>query len=150
MQRPLLLSILSLSLILTACRGKLAGTATLTGNGEAEARFQSTGGKLTLWADTDGKWEGGENSHMDVRYDIEILQQGKTIGRLTCNTADVSTSVCGTHIDMGGSHSADCELKLPCPVPNVPAGETVFRVKATTGPNVKSTKKVSLNIRAGS
>ena len=144
------LSLLTFALLLVACRGKIAGTVPLAGDGDAEANIQTTGGKLTLWADTDGKWEGSENTKIDIRYDIEILQQGKSLARLTCQTSDANTSVCGTHTNIMGQHDADCELKLRCDVPAIPAGETVFRVKGTTGTNVKMIRKMSLNVRSGS
>ena len=133
---------------LVACRGKLLASAQLTGPGTAEGRFRSTGRKIALWADTDGKWTGPKSSRMDVRYDVDIVQNGTKIGSFVCGTQENgSSTVCGTHSDIMGKHDGDCEVSLDCALPEIPAGETVMRVRATTGPNVKLVRKMSLNVR---
>ena len=136
---------------LAGCRGKVLASAELTGPGIAEAQFIATGGKATLWADLDGAWSGTKNSQMEVRYEVELVQNGATIGSLVCDTKANrgSSSVCGTHSDIHGEHEGDCEISLDCPLPQLPAGATVMRVKATTGSNVKSVKRMSLNLRGG-
>lgn len=143
---PLRFVLLALALCSLGCRGKMLATAELRGAGTAEARFAATTAKLALWADTDGKWRGGKR--FPVSYDIAVTADGKRLGHVTCSTASVSLSVCGTSVTIGSSHSADCELKMGCSLPALPAsGAVVLRVTARLGPGVESTKKVSLNVR---
>lgn len=138
--------LLALALLSTGCRGKMLATAELRGAGTAEARFAATSAKLTLWADTDGKWRS--TKRLPVSYDIAVTVDGKSVGHVSCSTADVSVSVCGTSVTIGSSHSADCEMKMSCSLPALPAsGAVVLRVTAKLGPGVESTTNVSLNVR---
>lgn len=140
--------LLTLGLLLGGCRGKKLGTAELHGPGLAETMIQASGKKkLALWADLDGKWTGSDNSNMEIVYEVDVLQNGKPLGHLSCSTADSSTRVCGTVMTVNDSHDADCELALPCKVPPVAAGDVIFKVKATLGSNAKSVRKMSLNVR---
>lgn len=139
-------ALLALALLFSGCRGKMLATAELHGAGTAEARFAATTAKLALWADTEGKWRGGKR--FPVSYDLAVTIDGKSLGHVTCSTADVSVSVCGTSVTIGSSHSADCELKMKCSLPALPAaGAIVLRVTAKLGPGVESTTNVSLNVR---
>ena len=140
---------LGLALVLVGCRGKLIATASLHGPGKATTTFSATGRKLTLWADTDAKWNGSKNSKPNVAYEIDVKQGGKVLGHVSCSTDDRGgTSVCGTHTNTFGSHSADCEMLLGCSLPPLPAGEIELAVTGSTGPNVTSTTNMSLNVRA--
>lgn len=60
--------LLVLALVLTGCRRKLVATAELKGPGTATAHFPSTPKPLTIWADTDVKWTGGEHSKPDISF----------------------------------------------------------------------------------
>lgn len=133
--------------LLAACRGKLLATAHLDGPGSAEARFTSTGKKLVFWADTEGRWTGGKSSRMEIVYDVDVLVDGALVAHVTCDSADVSTSVCGTHTNFMGDHEADCELKLKCAIPKVPPGEALLRVRGRKGANVLEVRNMSLNVR---
>jgi len=135
--------------LLAACRGKLLSTAVLLGPGVAETKFSTNGGKLVLWADTDGKWNGPKNSKMELTYDVEFSRAGASLGHVVCSTTERGgTNVCGSHSNIMGSHDADCEIELGCKVPSLPAGEVSMRVYATKGANVVLVRKMSLNVRA--
>jgi hypothetical protein len=140
----LVVSVLAVTSVV-GCRGKALGTAELHGAGTADAHFTSTGGKLALWADTDGKWRG--TKHMPVYYDVDFLVGGKSVGKVLCDTSDVSQSVCGMQVTIGAEHSGDCEMKLPCQVPTLPSGAVIMRVNAKPGPQVEKATKLSLNVR---
>lgn len=147
MRAPIALSLAG-CLLIAGCRGKAVATAELHGAGTADATFTSDGKPLVFWADTDGKWTGGEHSHLAVHYEIDILSKGAKIGHVACDTANSSVSVCGMETTVNSSHSGDCELKLPCEVPSIPAGEASVHVTATLGKNVTDVKKISLKVRA--
>src|ERR1700691_1333078 len=109
-------------LLATACRGKVVATAELHGPGAADAHFTSTGAPLVLWADTDGKWRGGSHSRFAAHYEIDVLGGTTKVGHIGCDTKDSTESVCGVEVSDGDTHSGDCELKLPCELPSIPAG----------------------------
>jgi hypothetical protein len=133
---------------LVGCRGKVLGTAELHAAGTAEAQLVMPAGKLALWADTAGKWRDAER--MPVHYEIDVLAAGKSLGHVTCDTSSSKSSVCGLSVTNGNETSADCELKLACELPPLPAtGTVILRVTAKVGPNVQEITKVSLNVRAG-
>jgi hypothetical protein len=130
------------------CRGKLVGTAELLGPGTTEASFEASGKQLTLWADTDGKWRGGENSKMDVSYEIDVVRGGANLAHLSCSTASSGTQVCGTSTTINSAHDADCEIALACKLPDLAAGTFQLKVTGRTGPNVTLVRKMSLNVRS--
>jgi hypothetical protein len=134
-------------LVMAACRGKLVATAELHGAGTAEARFHATGAPLILWADTDGKWRGNSKSHLPVHYDVDVLAGGANSGHVSCDTKDSRQSVCGVHVSSGDVQRGDCELKLACRLPAVPAGDIVLRVKGEPGKSATEVKKLSINVR---
>jgi hypothetical protein len=140
--------VLATGVAVGGCRGKIVATAQLTAPGAAETRFPVTGKKLALWADTDGKWNGSKNSRFDATYEIDVLQNGATVGHISCSTMERDgTTVCGTHSNVMGSHDADCEIALGCRLPPLTGGEVQLRVTGRTGPTVKLVRKMSLNIR---
>ena len=140
------ISILVLAMGLTACRGKVAGTAPLGGPGTVTTHITATG-PIQVWADTDVRWTGAKNSKPMLEYDLELKQNGKDAGRLQCSTNDRGgTSICGSHTNINGEHNADCEISLNCAFPNL-TGDIEVKVTARTGPNVKAVKKMSLNFR---
>ncbi|HEY1694498.1 MAG TPA: hypothetical protein VGG39_20150 [Polyangiaceae bacterium] len=143
----LLLGACALVLVLTGCRGKVLGTAELHGPGTADAHFTSTGAPVVLWADTDGKWHGGQHSHFAVHYEIDVLSGGKNVGHVACDTKDSSESVCGVEVSDGNEHHGDCELKLACQLPAIPAGPADLHVTATIGAGTSDVKKMSVNVR---
>jgi len=113
--------VVTCAVALAGCRGNLPGTADLRGRGTAEAHFQSTGAPVFLWADTDGKWTGGSQSHFAARYEIDVVAGGAPSGHVSWDTKDTTESVCGTKVSAGNSHSGDCELKLHCQLPALAA-----------------------------
>lgn len=139
-------SLLALSVV--ACRGKIAGTAELHGPGTADATFTSTGKPLVLWADTNGEWHGGSNSHFAANYEIDVLSSGNKIAHITCNTRDVHESVCGSKVSVNNTHHGDCELKLDCDLPAIPAGPASLHVVASLGAGTADVKNMSINVRA--
>jgi hypothetical protein len=134
-------------LLVTACRGKAVATAELHGPGTADATFTSTGAPLVLWADTDGKWHGGGNSRFAAHYEIDVMGGSTKVGHISCDTKDSSESVCGTKVSDGDSHSGDCELKLACTVPAIPAGPATLHVTGSLGAGTSDVKKMSVNVR---
>ncbi len=134
---------------ITGCRGKVLAKAELHNPGMAEATFQSTGKKVTLWADTVGEWTGDSESRLEVSYDIDVIVNGVSSGHVACSTTESSSSVCSSSVTINESHKAKCERKLQCELPPIPAGaNVVLRVTGRTGPNVKSVEEMSLNVRA--
>jgi hypothetical protein len=140
-------SLLAAVLLTTACRGKVLGTAELSGPGAADAHFTSTGAPVVLWADTDGKWHGGRNSRFAAHYEIDVLSGTTKSGHVSCDTKDANETVCGTKTTMGDVSSGDCEIKLGCQLPSIPAGPATLHVVATLGPGTSDVKKMSLNVR---
>jgi hypothetical protein len=138
---------LALALGLVGCRGNVLGTAELHGPGTAEAHFQSTGAPVFFWADTEGRWAGTKRSHFAAHYEIDITGGGHAIGHVSCDTKDSSESVCGTRVSDGATNHGDCEVKLTCAVPPVPAGPATLEVVATVGAGTSDVKKMSLNVR---
>jgi hypothetical protein len=144
-----LLVLVGLASLAIACRGKIIGSAELSGPGTTVARFAATGKPVQLWADTDMKWTGSKDSKPEVFYEIDVRQEGKTVGHVSCSTTDrAGTTVCGTHSNIMGKHDADCEIALACQLPPFGAGVIELQVTGRTGGNVLSVKKMSLNIRA--
>jgi hypothetical protein len=139
----LLVSIVALA----GCRGKIVGTAALSGPGTADATFTSTGKPIVLWADTDGEWQGGSHSHFAAHYEIDVSAGANKLGHVACDTKDSSTSVCGTEVTVNNEHRGDCELALACTLPAIPAGPAALHVVATTGAGTKNVKKMSINVR---
>lgn len=136
-----------LALALGACRGKVAGTATLTGPGTVTTHVIATG-PIQVWADTDVSWTGPKSSKPLLEYDLELKQNGKDAGRLQCSTGDrAGTSICGSHTNVMGDHNADCEISLNCAFPSL-TGDIEVKATGRTGSNVKAVKKMSLNFRA--
>jgi len=138
-----------LALLAAGCRGKLYGTAPLSGPGTAEVTFTSTGAPVYLWADTDGSWEGAASRHsyFPVHYEVEVLSQGKPIGHVSCSTEGASEQVCGSRTSVNGSHKGDCEIKLPCALPSIPAGPATLRVTGAPGKEATDVRKMSVNVR---
>ncbi len=134
-------------LIASGCRGKVLATAALSGPGTAEAHFQSTGAPVMLWADTDGAWHGGSSSHFAAHYEIDVLSRGAKTGHVSCDTKDSSTSVCGVKVSSGNTHHGDCELKLACDLPPIPAGPATLRVVGSLGAGTSDVKNMSINVR---
>lgn len=141
------LSLVALVTLLGGCRGKLVATASLRNAGAVDIKFRPPGKKLVLWADTDMKWKGPKTSKPDVSYEIEIMQGGKVVNKVSCSTNErAGTSICGSHSNIMGTHDADCEIELACSFPAL-SGEVELHVVGKTGPNVISSQKMSLNIR---
>jgi hypothetical protein len=134
-------------LLMTGCRGKVVATAELHGPGSADATFTSTGAPLVLWADTDGKWHGGSNSRFAVHYEIDVLGGTTKIGHISCDTKDTTESVCGVKVSEGDTNHGDCELKLACELPSIPAGPATLHVTGTLGAGTSDVKKMSVNVR---
>lgn len=141
--------VIVLALALAGCRGKLVATAELKGPGTATTHFASTPKPVTVWADTDAKWTGGEHSKPEISYEVDVRQNGKDVGNVSCSTTNSGgKTVCGTDSNIMGTHDADCEYLLACTLPALQPGDVEVKVTGATGANVKSTKKMSLNFRA--
>lgn len=147
MRHSVLVLAATCGLLVIACRGKVVGTAELHGPGTADVHFTSTGAPLVLWADTDGKWHGGSSSHFAAHYEIDVLGGSTKVGHIACDTKDSTESVCGTKVSNGDTHTGDCELKLTCELPAIPAGPATLHVTATTGAGTSDVKKMSVNVR---
>ena len=121
----------------------------LNGAGTADAHFQATGAPVVLWADTDGKWRGPNSrySHFPVHYEIDVLSKGSKVAHVSCDTQDTKEAVCGVRTSDGDTHSGDCELKLACALPAIPAGDCVLQVTGTPGKEALEVKKMSINVR---
>jgi hypothetical protein len=72
---------------------------------------------------------------------------GAKTGHVTCDTKDSSEAVCGMETSVNDEHSGDCEIKLACNVPAVPAGPAVLHVTGTVGAGTWGVKKMSINVR---
>ena len=134
-------------LLLTGCRGKIVSTAELHGPGSAAAHFTSTGAPLVLWADTDGKWHGSSHARFAAHYEIDVLGGTTKVGHISCDTKDSSESVCGVEVSDGDTHHGDCELKLTCELPAIPAGAATLHVTGSLGAGTSEVKKMSVNVR---
>jgi hypothetical protein len=150
MRPSVALALLALpALLLPGCRGKILGTATLTGPGTAEAHFESTGAPVALWADTDGRWTGMSHSRFAAHYEIDVLGgsgKGK-VGHVACDTKDSSQQTCGVSVTEGNTHRGDCEIRLNCTLPTIPAGPATLRVTGTVGAGTSDVKNMSINVR---
>jgi len=145
----LLAVVFSLSPLVAGCRGKVVGVATLHGAGSADVHISPGAKPFALWADTDGKWvgPGGRNSRFPARYEIDVLSKGAKIGHMSCDTHDSNETICGTETSIGDTHHADCELRLNCTLPKLPAGDVVLHVTGTPGRGATDIANMSLNIR---
>lgn len=144
-KRGIVFGLAALSLV--ACRGKAIGTANLAGTQSADVSFTADGKPLVLWADTDGEWHGGGNSRFAAHYDIDVMSGTNKLGHISCDTADAHEEVCGTKISNGNDHHGDCEIKLECVVPTIPAGPASMHVVGTIGAGTSNVKKMNINIR---
>jgi len=136
-----------LAVALLGCRGKKVATVSLTGAGKASTTFTAGQKPLSLWADTDAKWHGSKGSKPELTYTIDFTRDGKPLGSTTCSTKEVGAVFCGVHSTVGGTHDADCEMRLGCGVPALGAGPVEIAVTGAVGPNVKSVKMMSINVR---
>jgi hypothetical protein len=150
---PALLASLALACAgLFGCRGKLLATASLSGPGTAEARF-TPGKNMRLWADYDGEWTGGggsKHSKPPLKYDIDVLQGGKSLGRITCTTpSNGGTKVCSGETSIGNDHTGNCEVSLDCNLPALGSGEVTLKVTGSFSDpaRIKKVTKMSLNVR---
>jgi hypothetical protein len=132
--------------ILTGCRGKPLAVADLpTAGGSTEVHLRSTGKPVALWSDTNGKWTGGAN--LPVTYQVEFVVNGSTIGRIACESASASTRVCAQKSNIGSSHSGNCEVKMGCAAPALPAGDVLVKVTARPALVVTELTHLALVVR---
>lgn len=142
------LALLGLVWMLAGCRGKLVATAELKGPGTATTRFAWAGKPMEIWADTDAIWDGPKSSKPEINYEVDVRQNGKDVGHVSCSTGSRGgTSICGSTTNIMGKHDGDCEYLLTCKLPALQVGDVEVKVVGTTGSNVRSTKKMSLNFR---
>jgi hypothetical protein len=141
----------SASLALFGCRGKLLATAHLTSPGTAEVHFRGSSKSFSLWSDYDGTWTGAhKHSRMPLHYDIEVLENGKSLAKLSCNTeSSGGTAVCGSETTFGGEHTGNCEVKLDCSLPTLAPGDVTLKVagKYADPTRVKRVSNMSINVR---
>lgn len=131
------------------CRGKLVARADIRASGGSAEVTTTLPAGATIWADTDGEWNGPKKSYMAITYTIEVMEGGKATGTVTCDTSVVETAVCGSVTNIGGHHSADCELLLStCKLPNGASGPVTLKITAKTGANVTAARNLSMNFRA--
>ena len=134
--------------MLFGMRGDLIVTAPLSGAGSAEARFVATGGDLALWASLNGSSSSSPGSKtlrkiLPVRYDIEVIHDGKLLHTLSVETQRSRPSqklVC--------TRAPDCEVYLE-DLPKLPPGPVLLRVKGTPHPDFTHVKDMSLLVRKG-
>ncbi len=131
---------------LSACRGKPLATAELgSAGGSAQVHFASNGKPIALWSDSDGKWTGHQN--LPVHYLVDFVVGGSIVGRAECRSEAASTRVCRSTVTVNGNHSGNCEVKLSCTTPTLPAGDVVVQVTAKPGPEVSELKHLALVVR---
>jgi hypothetical protein len=136
-------------LVLGGCRGKLLATAHLASPGTAEVHFRPAKG-LQLWSDYDGEWTGNHNAKMPIKYDIDVIQNGKSLGKIACNAETASTSVCGSSTTMNSDHTGNCEVKLDCSLPTLGPSEVTLKVTGRVDSSrVRRVTNMSLNVREG-
>jgi hypothetical protein len=131
------------------CRGAPIATVRLNGPGTAEGHFTANQ-PIELWSAYAGNWEGpSKRSPMLLSYDIEVVQNGNVVAKLTCHTQGTTERVCGSVSRSGNSHSGDCEVRMPCEFPDV-HGEVVLRVtgRIADPAKVSDVRKMDVNIRA--
>jgi hypothetical protein len=133
-------------LLLAGCRGKVLASVDLQPSGSGALKLPAGETKLSLWADTDGSWR--DTKQMPVLFDFDVLSAGKSVAHFTCDTKDPSESVCGVAVSNGNEHSGDCEMKMRCELPALPADATL-QVVGRAGPGVRAVKKLVLNVRKG-
>ncbi|NOU30151.1 MAG: hypothetical protein HOO96_19790 [Polyangiaceae bacterium] len=137
-----------MALALGGCRGKLVAHADIRASGASAEVTTTLPAGATIWADTDGEWNGSKNSYMSVAYTIEVMEGGKATGSVTCDTSATESAVCGSITNIGGHHSGDCELRLAtCKLPNGVTGAVTLKITAKTGANVTVARNLSLNFR---
>lgn len=141
---------LALTFTLGGCRGKQIARADLKAPGKATARFTAVNKvAYKLWADTDGTWAGTKRSNFPATYTVDVQQGGKSIGRLQCDTRAATVSVCGSHSNIFGEHSADCEHQLDCALPKLAPGPVVLSVEGRVAEpaRVKKVRDMSIIVR---
>lgn len=123
-------------------------TVTLAGPGTAEARYTSEK-TLTVWSDWTGEWRGTSRSKLQLAYDIELLQGGKSVGKVSCDTSSVKSSFCSSDWNTMGHRKASCEVQMKCELPDTKPGEVTVRVvgKLLDPANTKKVDKMDLNLR---
>jgi hypothetical protein len=137
---------IGLVVLLAACRGAPVATVELpTDATPQEVHFVSKGKPVALWSDTDGKWTNTRN--MPVDYDVEFLVGGKTIGRVQCDGRSATTRVCRSEVSINSEHSGNCEVKMHCAAPTLPAGDVVVRVTARRESSVSALTHRALVVR---
>jgi len=139
------------------CRGKVVGTAELRGSGSANVEFQSSGEPLVLWADTDGDWRDNlacnprvkqtQQAYFPVHYEIDVHAKGAKIGHVACDTVSADAASCRATSCTNESYSANCELRLTCRLPPIPAGPASLSVVGSVGAAVASVRRMSINVR---
>lgn len=131
-------------------RGKLIVAAPLRGAGSAEARFNSDGEPVELWASLDGSWTGtsGGRAHktlakiLPVHYEIDVVQGDQVVRHLS-----LDTQVGRPSQKLRCTVGSDCEVfivDLP-----VAAGPVLLRVAGTPREDVTEVTDMSLNVREG-
>ena len=146
-----ILGLAFLLLVLAACtsRGPLLARAELRGPGTAEAKFRTPATPPQLWASLDGTWSGGRYSKHPVHYEIDVLHAGQSLGHVACDTSSASYSVCGSSLTVGSTHSGDCEVRLECQLPLLPAnGDVTLRVTGARAGSIEKIADMSLLVRA--
>lgn len=120
----------------------------MTSPGTGETRF-TTDKAIALWSDYGGEWEGGSKSHLPLAYDIEVLQGGAVVGKVSCDTRSVRQSVCSGGSSIFGKRTGACEVELKCDLPETKPGEVTLRVtgRLPDPAKVKKVYKMHLNVR---
>ena len=113
-------------------RGPVVAKAELTQPGTAETRFiHQSGAGYILWATLSGKHrsnQGRASSTMPIIYDVDVVEPGKPVVRITCDARSTTMAVCGSQTNLFGELDAECEVKLPCTLPPLGSSEVVLRV----------------------
>jgi len=153
MHRPLFVFVVAASAAfgLAGCRGKLLATAHLTAPGSAEVHFRGGGKSYKLWSDYEGSWRGSQkNARMPLHYDVEVIQNGKSLAKLSCDTeSNGGTAVCGSQTRVNDQHTGNCEVSLTCGLPELGPSDVTLKVtgKYADPSRVSHVSNMSLNVR---
>lgn len=134
-----------LLLTLVAC-GKEEARIPFAADGAGQTTADMKAGDVAFWTDIDVSFEGDAS----LRYEIELLQGGKTVGSTTCNPlGQLPMKSTWVETNAGDKHSRSGNGKMACDLKLVTAGATT--VKATLvwakKPTTVAMKKADLVIK---
>ena len=54
---------------------------------------------------------------MPIIYDVDVVEPGKPVVRISCDARSTTMAVCGSQTNLFGELDAECQVKLPCALP---------------------------------